>query len=60
MLSIDVAPGYPNPVKVAGSVLLSADYTYMQVDITRSPLGSKAAKMTYEMAGLNPEDLGPG
>jgi benzoylsuccinyl-CoA thiolase BbsB subunit len=46
-----------NPVKIVGSVLLSGDYTYRQKDITLSPLGSKAAKMAYEMAGIGPEDL---
>ncbi|MBU2546883.1 MAG: thiolase family protein [Proteobacteria bacterium] len=58
MCSMDVARKHTtNPIKVAGSVLLSADYTYRQDDITRSPLGGKAARMAYEMSGVGPEDL---
>lgn len=58
MTSMDVARKYTtNPVKVAASVLLSGDYTYKQNDITSSPLGTKAAQMAYEMAGIGPEDL---
>jgi len=58
MCSMDIARRYTtNPVKVAASVLLSGDYTFRQTDITSSPLGTQAAKMAYEMAGLGPEDL---
>lgn len=58
MCSADIARKHTtNPVKVVGSVLLSADYAYKQEDITSSPLASKAARMAYEMAGLGPEDL---
>jgi benzoylsuccinyl-CoA thiolase BbsB subunit len=58
MTSMDVARKYTtNPVKVMASVLLSGDYTYKQNDITSSPLGTKAAQMAYEMAGIGPEDL---
>lgn len=45
------------PIKVIGSALLSGDYRYHQEDITISPLGSKTAKMAYEMAGVGPEDI---
>jgi len=58
MCSMDLARRYTTtPIKVAASVLLSGDYTFRQADITSSPLGTQAAKMAYEMAGLGPEDL---
>jgi len=45
------------PVKLIASVLLSGDFAYRQEDITISPLGTKTAKMAYEMGGVGPEDL---
>ena len=58
LCSIKIAKRYTTkPIKVIGSALLSGDYTYLQKDITISPLGSKTAKMAYEMAGVGPEDI---
>jgi benzoylsuccinyl-CoA thiolase BbsB subunit len=58
LCSKDVARRYTtNPIKVIGSALLSGDYRYLQQDITISPLGTKTAKMAYDMAGVGPEDL---
>lgn len=58
LCSMDVARKYTSaPVKVISSVLLSGGYSDLQDDITISPLGSKAARMAYEMAGVGPEDL---
>lgn len=45
------------PIMVIGSALLSGGYRYRQDDITISLLGSKTAKMAYEMAGVGPEDI---
>lgn len=45
------------PIKVIGSTLLSGEYRYLQEDLTISQLGSKTAKMAYEMAGVGPEDI---
>ena len=58
LCSKDVAKRYTTkPIKVIGSALLSGDYRYLQQDITISPLGTKTAKMAYEMAGAGPEDI---
>ncbi|MBM3141492.1 MAG: thiolase family protein [Chloroflexi bacterium] len=58
LCSMKIAKRYTTkPIKVIGSALLSGDYTYLQKDITISPLGSKTAKMAYEMAGVGPEDI---
>ena len=58
LCSMNVARRYTtNPVKVIGSALLSGNYRYLQNDITLSPLGTKTAKMAYEMAGCGPEDI---
>jgi benzoylsuccinyl-CoA thiolase BbsB subunit len=58
LCSMNVARQYTtNPVKIIGSTLMSGDYKYLQKDETVSPLGSKTAKMAYEMAGVGPEDL---
>jgi benzoylsuccinyl-CoA thiolase BbsB subunit len=58
LCSMDVARKHTTkPVKVIGSALLSGGYSYLQQDITISPLGTKTAKMAYEMAGVGPEDL---
>ncbi len=45
------------PVKVLASTLLSGDYEYLQEDICVSPVGTKVAKMAYEMAGVDPKDI---
>ncbi len=58
LCSLKIAKRYTTkPIKVIGSALLSGDYTYSHKDITVSPLGSKTAKMAYEMAGVGPEDI---
>ncbi len=58
LCSMDVARRYSTkPIKVIGSALLSGDYRYLQQDMTISPLGSRTAKMAYEMAGVGPEDI---
>jgi len=58
LCSMDIARRYTTkPIRVIGSALLSGDYKYLQQDITVSPLGSKTAKMAYEMAGVGPEDI---
>lgn len=58
LCSMDVARRHTTkPIKVIGSALLSGDYRYLQDDITISPLGSKTAKIAYEMAGVGPEDI---
>lgn len=58
LCSMDIARKYTTkPIKVIGSALLSGGYSYHQEDITISPLGSKTAKMAYEMAGVGPEDI---
>lgn len=46
-----------NPVKIISSALLSANYRYLQDDLTLSPIGVNTAKKAYEMAGCGPEDL---
>jgi len=46
-----------NPVKIAGSALLSAGYSWEQKSITSSPLGVETARRAYEMAGCGPEDI---
>lgn len=56
--SMDVARKYTtSPVKVLASTLLSGDYKYLQDDICVSPVGTKVAKMAYEMAGVDPRDI---
>ena len=58
LCSMDVARKYTTkPIKVIGSALISADYKYLQKDMTISPLGTKTAKVAYEMAGVGPEDI---
>jgi len=58
LCSMEVARKYTaNPVKVAASTLLTGDYKYLQKDICASPVGTKVAKMAYEMAGCEPEDI---
>lgn len=58
LCSMDAARRYSTkPIKVIGSALLSGDYRYLQEDISISPLGSKTAKIAYEMAGVGPEDI---
>ena len=58
LCSMNVAKKYTTkPVRVIGSALLSGEYKYLQEEMTVSPLGSKTAKMAYEMAGVGPEDI---
>jgi benzoylsuccinyl-CoA thiolase BbsB subunit len=58
LCSMDIARKYTTkPIRVIGSALLSGGYRYLQEDMTISPLGSKTAKMAYEMAGVGPEDI---
>jgi acetyl-CoA acetyltransferase len=58
MCTMDLARRYtPNPIRVAGSVLLSADYSFRKKELTSFQMGRKAAGMAYEMAGIGPEDL---
>jgi len=58
LCSMNVARRFTtNPVKIIASTLLSGDFTYQQEDITVSSLGTRAAKMAYEMAGIGPEDV---
>lgn len=58
LCSMKVAKRYTTkPIRVIGSALLSGDYKFRQKDITISPLGSKTAKLAYEMAGVGPEDI---
>jgi len=58
LCSMNVAKKHTTkPIKVIASVLLSGSYKYRQEDITISPLGTNAAKMAYEMAGIGPEDI---
>ena len=58
LCSMDRARRYAStPIKVAATVLLSGDYKHLNDDMLFSVLGSKAAKMAYEMAGIGPEDL---
>jgi benzoylsuccinyl-CoA thiolase BbsB subunit len=45
------------PVWIAGSSLVSGDYSHFQEDICVSGMGEQAAAQAYEMAGLGPEDL---
>jgi benzoylsuccinyl-CoA thiolase BbsB subunit len=58
MCSLDVAKKYTTkPVRVLASTLLTGDYKYFQKDICASIVGSKTAKMAYEMAGCEPKDI---
>ncbi len=58
LCSMDRARRYTTmPIKVAACVLLSGDYKYFGNDMIYTNLGTKAAKMAYEMAGIGPEDL---
>ena len=58
LCSMDKARRYTGtPIKVAANVLLSGNYKYLQDDMLSSDIGSKAANMAYEMAGIGPEDI---
>jgi benzoylsuccinyl-CoA thiolase BbsB subunit len=58
LCSMDVARKHTTkPIRVIASTLLSAGYKYLQEDICVSPVGTKAAKMAYEMAGCDPKDI---
>lgn len=58
LCSMDVARKHTTkPIRVIASTLLSAGYKYLQEDICASPVGTKAAKIAYEMAGCDPKDI---
>lgn len=58
LCSMDVARQFTTqPIKILGSALQSGTYKEFQEDITVSPVGSRVAKMAYEMAGCGPEDI---
>jgi benzoylsuccinyl-CoA thiolase BbsB subunit len=58
LCSMKVARRYTTmPIRVMGSALLSGNYSYLQEDMTISPLGRQTAQMAYEMAGCGPEDI---
>ena len=58
LCSMDRARRYTNkPIKVAASVLLSGNYRFLNNDLLFSDIGSRSAKMAYEMAGIGPKDL---
>ncbi len=58
LCSMDVARKHTTqPVKIIGSALLSAGYSWRRKEITSSPLGVETARMAYEMAGCGPEDI---
>ena len=58
LCSMDKARKYVStPIKVAASVLLSGNYKFLNNDMLFSDIGSHAAKMAYEMAGIGPEDV---
>ncbi|MFW9917586.1 MAG: thiolase family protein [Candidatus Thorarchaeota archaeon] len=58
MCAADKAGQYTSiPVWMAGSSLVSGDYTLFQKDISISAMGERAAAEAYEMAGLGPEDV---
>lgn len=58
MCSMDVARKFTTvPVKVAASVLLSADYFFRKKELTSFEVQKRAVKAAYEMAGIGPEDL---
>ncbi len=44
-------------VRILASVLVSGDYAYKKKDLTSMEIGSRAAALAYEQAGLGPEDL---
>ena len=45
------------PVRIAGSSLVSGDYDFRRDDLTTMPLGVRAAASAYEQAGIGPEDV---
>jgi benzoylsuccinyl-CoA thiolase BbsB subunit len=58
MCSMDVARKFTSqPIKIASSVILSADYFHKKEDLTSMSVGANAAKMAYEQAGVGPEDI---
>ncbi|MFC1532480.1 thiolase family protein [Thermodesulfobacteriota bacterium] len=52
-----VAQYSSHPVWMAGSSLVSGDYSLFQKNISISAMGEQAAAEAYEMAGLGPEDI---
>ncbi|KUO75102.1 MAG: hypothetical protein APF81_02560 [Desulfosporosinus sp. BRH_c37] len=58
LCSMDVARKYTtSPIKVIASTLMTGNYGYLQKDICKSSVGTKTAKMAYEMAGCEPKDI---
>jgi acetyl-CoA acetyltransferase len=58
LASADFARKYTSdPVRIAGSSLISGDYDFKRTDLTTMPLGVKAAASAYEQAGIGPEDV---
>lgn len=58
MCTMDAARKFTSqPIRVAGSVLLSADYSFRKRDLTSFEMGKKAVGMAYEMAGIGPGDV---
>lgn len=58
LCSMDVARKYTTkPIRVIASILLTGDYKHFQKDICVSPVGTRTAKMAYEMAGCSPKDI---
>lgn len=45
------------PVRIVASALVSGDYFFKKEDLTSFTLGNKAARLAYEMAGVDPKDL---
>ncbi|HEX7738658.1 MAG TPA: thiolase family protein [Marmoricola sp.] len=45
------------PVRIAGSALVSGDYDFRRDDLTTLALGSRAAQLAYEQAGISPSDI---
>jgi acetyl-CoA acetyltransferase len=58
LASADFARRYTaEPVRIAGSSLVSGSYDFTREDLTTMPLGVRAAARAYEQAGIGPEDV---
>lgn len=44
-------------VRIAGSAVVSGDYDFRRSDLTTLELGSRAAQLAYEQAGVSPTDI---
>src|SRR5690606_9322061 len=51
------AKAHSRAVRIAGSTLVSGDYTFRNNDLTTMELGARAAADAYEQAGAGPEDV---